>query len=131
VEATPATSFGIEQTRDVVRFAGRLTRAFRLAMSDGKINVKDVRFVFDVIPTIKPALDGSKQVKYEVSDLSSEEIEQLAQLFAQQAEIAYTPIIQTQLQHVLETGDGLMGMVVAMTRVGNTTDADELPITTE
>lgn len=131
MEATPATSFGIEQTRDVVRFAGRLTRAFRLAMSDGKINLKDVRFVFDVIPTIKPTLDGFKQVQSEVLDLSPEELTQLAELFAREAEIPYSPIIRTRLQQELSAGDGLMCMVVAMTRIGRPPGTDELGIPTE
>jgi hypothetical protein len=131
VEANSTNSFGIEQTRDVVRFAGRLTRAVRETMSDDRINVKDVRWLFNVIPTIKPALDGFKQVKYEVLDLSSNEMTELAQLFASEAQIQHTPILQEQLRQQLATGGGWTGMVIAMTRIGKPIDANESPLQTE
>lgn len=100
-------------------------------MSDGKINLKDIGWLLNVIPTIKPALDGFKQVKNEVADLSSDEMAELSLLFANEADIEHTPILQEQLQQQLQSNAGWTGMVVAMTRIGKATDSDELPLATK
>lgn len=48
------------------------------AKADGKIDMNDLAFLIQLMPKIGPALDGVGEIPSEVSDLSAEEVADMA-----------------------------------------------------
>lgn len=74
IKAAAAESVGVESTLAAIDFVDALVAAVVLAEADGKITVADLLDLKDVVPTVKPFLDGLHSIPDELKDLSAEEI---------------------------------------------------------
>lgn len=70
-------SYGIQETKDCVDLGFACYKAGKLAYGDKKINLLDVRYLWDVIPAVSPAVTGYEKVPAELGDLSVEEASEL------------------------------------------------------
>lgn len=75
------------QTGEMVRFIGALVGGIIGATEDHKINLKDIKYVLRIAPTVKPAFDGIGQIPGELLDMSAAEVESLGFLFCEAAQL--------------------------------------------
>lgn len=79
--------YGVKETQEAVILGARIGNAVDAAMSDGEITLSDSRYVFGVVGAVKPALEGSKFIGKELSDLDEEERETLANTLADELDL--------------------------------------------
>lgn len=75
--AAAADSPGVQSSLAAIDFLVALVQAVELAEADGKITITDLIDLKDVVPTVKPFLDGLHSIPDELKDLSADEVEQL------------------------------------------------------
>lgn len=68
----------IKNLKEVVSLVLSGVTAVKSAQADGKIGLEDLALLITLVPSLGPALEGLSDVPAELSDLSAEEVAELA-----------------------------------------------------
>lgn len=90
-------TFGIQETKELLRFVLALGNAAGQAARDGKIDVSDLAYFVSALTKIGPALDKIDLVPKELADLSEAEREELLAFFRSEFDIP-----QDRLEAIIE-----------------------------
>jgi hypothetical protein len=71
-------SKGIQETKELLEFIGKVAEVLASSIEDGKVDVADGFKLFSLLAPMKRALDGVKEIKGELTDLEEHEIKELA-----------------------------------------------------
>ncbi|GAB3568914.1 hypothetical protein GCM10027578_22360 [Spirosoma luteolum] len=114
MENPQPNQLGIDEARDLIRFIGRLVLAITRAKEDGRVNLKDVKFLLPVIGSIKPAFDGLNDAWDELRELTDDENAELTAVFAQEARLPLSADTERLMRRALATGTGLIAIIRTM-----------------
>ena len=76
-ETAPQKSYGIQETRDVVKLGACVAKALVGALEDGKLGLSDLIHLVPVGKALPAAIKGISQVPAELKDLSEKESAEL------------------------------------------------------
>lgn len=68
---------GIKELKELMDLLLGVTNAILKAKEDGKIGVEDAKYLLDLLPLVGPSMDGVVQVPAELSDMTSDEAQEL------------------------------------------------------
>lgn len=88
----------IKETKEMLKFILKLAEAAGKSLADGRIGVADIFYVFGVLQTIGPAIEGIVQIPGELTDLDDAEKEELKKL------IEDFDIPEDQIELLIEMG---------------------------
>lgn len=83
----PGLQFGIEETKDVVKFGTSLANAIITALKDGKIGLTDLPAFVAPLTKLPAALSGIANVPAELSDLTELEMQELREAVQNDLEV--------------------------------------------
>jgi hypothetical protein len=69
----PVAKASVQELKDVLDLTIALLLSGEKALDDGKLSVKDLLLLVDVLPKVAPAVAGVSKVPAELADLSAEE----------------------------------------------------------
>lgn len=72
--------YGIKETKEVLVFGLDLAKAIKGALEDKQLDFSDLPRLFPAFMKSGDALEGLDQIKNELADLSTDEVEQLKQV---------------------------------------------------
>lgn len=72
-EMAKSLSLDIQQTRELMSFLADLANLIDASLEDGRVTYFELLGFMGLIPGIRPAIEGIKQVPAELADLSEEE----------------------------------------------------------
>lgn len=84
VERELIETYGVTETKELLKFLASLGNVTDNALADGKVDFFDIGSFFTLIPQIAPALNGVKIVPKELGEINAAERLELVQAVEQQ-----------------------------------------------
>jgi hypothetical protein len=78
---------GIEETKDGVRLIARFINACDESLADGKITAWDAKNFIGLVPAIKPALEGAKNIPSELAELDENEKKEVDNVWCEELDL--------------------------------------------
>lgn len=84
VEREAIDTYGVAETKELLRFLASLGNVADNALADGKVDFFDIGSFFTLIPQVAPALNGIKIVPKELGEINAAERAELVAAVEQQ-----------------------------------------------
>jgi hypothetical protein len=109
------------ELQDVLAFLGALAAAIVDATTDHTINLKDLKYLFRVLPTVRPAFDGIDTAFDELRTLTDDETAQMGLVFAEAANLPNSSNSQEISSRAVRLAGDLSFVVQHIVRAKNQT----------